>query len=171
MAAGFRFGQSPDFLGWGYREDSPQIWELNSEGVYKNILKNSGLDIRKPTAAIATGDLNNDGLLDLVLSEQGVFLPRIFLNTSKIKGNYININPSAGNELYNKGIGARVEISYNNKYDFYESGITNFSHMSTGDNYIWFGVGDAKNVDIKILYSDGSKKEFKNIKTNQSWSP
>ena len=171
MAAGFRFGQSPDFLGWGYREDSPQIWELNSDGVYKNILKNSGLDIRKPTAAIATGDLNNDGLLDLVLSEQGVFLPRIFLNTSKIKGNYININPSAGNELYNKGIGARVEISYNNKYDFYESGITNFSHMSTGDNYIWFGVGDAKNVDIKILYSDGSKKEFKNIKTNQSWSP
>ena len=171
MAAGFRFGQSPDFLGWGYREDSPQIWELDSKGIYKSILKNSGLDIRKPTAAIATGDLNNDGLLDLVFSEQGVFLPRIFINTSKNKGNYIKINPTSNVELYNKGIGARVEIIYDNTTDFYESGIANFSHMSTGDNSIWFGVGRAQKVDIKILYSDGSSKEFKNIKTNQSWSP
>ena len=171
MAAGFRFGQSPDFLGWGYREDSPQIWELDSNGIYKNILKNSGLDIRKPTAAIVTGDINNDGLLDLVLTEQGVFLPRIFINTSKNKGNYIKINPTSNVDLYNKGIGARVEIFYQNTTDFYESGITNFSHMSTGDNSIWFGVGEAQKVDIKILYSDGSSKEFKNIKTNQSWSP
>ena len=172
MAAGFRHGHSPEFLGWGYRDDSPQLWEFNKEkNKYISILANSGLDIRKPTAAVAVGDLNMDGLLDIVLTEQGVKLPRIFINHSKVRGNYININPITVSEKYNKGISAEIIISYNDKKDKYNSSIANFSHMSTGDNNVWFGVGKAEYIDIEINYKDGSNKKFYNIKTNQNWRP
>jgi len=172
MAAGFRHGHSPEFLGWGYRDDSPQLWEYNKvKNKYISILANSGLDIKKPTAAVAVGDLNMDGLLDIVITEQGVKLPRIFINHSKVKGNFININPITVSEKYNKGISAEIIISYNGKKDKYNSSIANFSHMSTGDNNVWFGVGRAEHIDIEINYKDGTSKKFYNIKTNQNWRP
>jgi len=172
MAAGFRHGHSPEFLGWGYRDDSPQFWEYdNLNNKYISILEGSGLDIKKPTAAVAVGDLNMDGLLDIVLTEQGVKLPRIFINQSEKKGNYININPISVSEKYNKGISAEIIISYSGKKDRYNSSIANFSHMSTGDNNVWFGVDQAEYIDIEIKYKDGSKKNFYNIKTNQNWRP
>jgi hypothetical protein len=112
-----------------------------------------------------------DGLLDIVITEQGVKLPRIFINHSKVKGNFININPITVSEKYNKGISAEIIISYNGKKDKYNSSIANFSHMSTGDNNVWFGVGKADYIDIEINYKDGTSKKFYNIKTNQNWRP
>jgi hypothetical protein len=172
MAAGFRHGHSPEFLGWGYRDDSPQLWEFDSnKNKYISIVNKSGLDIKKPTAAVAVGDINKDGLLDIILTEQGVKLPRIFINTTKLHGNFININPISKNEPYNKGIGAVITIKYGGYIDKYTTGINNFSHMSTGDNNIWFGTSNAKKVDIEIKYRDGSEKKYKNVKTNSSWQP
>lgn len=171
-AAGFRFGHSPEFLGWGYRDDSPVLWEFNKTNKkYENIIKNSGLDIKKATVSVSVGDLNNDGLLDIAITEQGVRLPRIFINNTKKFGNFININPIGTYDKYNKGFNADIEISYGDKNDKYTSSIKNYSHMSTGDNTVWFGVGEALELNIIIKYKDGEIRKYNNIKTNQSWRP
>lgn len=57
---------------------SNKLYQQNDQGKFVDVSANSGLDLRGPAMGAIAGDVNNDGLPDLVLTEYGA--TRLFQN-------------------------------------------------------------------------------------------
>jgi hypothetical protein len=69
-----------------------QLFRQRPDGTFENVSKGSGLDFAGHCMGVAIGDVNNDGLPDVVVTEyRGV---RLFLNQGK--GKFIEVTKEAG---------------------------------------------------------------------------
>ncbi len=117
------------------------------------------------SGATALGDLDNDGDLDLVVSN--INEPAaLYINQTNEKNNYLKIKfelPNA-NKL---GIGTKV-LSYLGGQVQYKELYTVRGLQSSSEPMIHFGYGDAVAIDsIRIIWPDRTTQLLTNVKTNQ----
>lgn len=100
-------------------------------------------------------DLNNDGALDLVLSEfKGP--PLVFLNdlAQKQKVNWLKIK-FKGTKSNREGLGANVKISLDNGRELYRSHDGKSGYLAQSSLPLYFGLGKAKIKSILVSWPSG----------------
>ena len=129
--------------------------------------KNWGFD--KPTwsQGAAYADFDNDGDLDLVISnmnmEAGLYKN---LANENALNNYISIELE-GDRNNKDAVGAMIYISYGDNQQAYE--YTPFrGYMSTSQRIAHFGLGKTQTIDeILVVWTDGKESRMHNVKANQ----
>ena len=114
----------------------------------------------------ATGDFNNDGLPDIVVSNGNGYNVTLWENTSVTINNYLKVKP-IGTISNRNGIGSRVYI--------YSNGVRQFRYIYCGTGYLAqnkgyasFGLGNATIVDsVVIEWISGMRDVVYNIESNQ----
>ena len=118
----------------------------------------------------AYADLDNDGALDLVINnindEASVYRNTI-LDKDKENNNYLNLAFN-GDSLNRNGLGAMVELDYDQgKKQVYEN--TPYrGYLSTIQDIAHFGLGKARTVDSVIIrWPNGKEQVLPNVGVNQ----
>lgn len=147
-------------------EKLSNIFYKNEEGLqFMEVANVSGLSEPSFSNGAATGDLDNDGDLDLVVNniDQHAFL---YKNTT--------IENNLGNYLKIKFVGehsetfAKAEITHHDQKQFIESKRVR-GYMSSQDNTAHFGLGQTNIIDtVSVLWPSGSRQEKYNVDSNQT---
>ncbi len=145
-------------------EKLPNILYQNQTGLnFKNTAPEWGLADPSFSNGAATGDLDNDGDLDLIINnmDENAFL---YKNTTieKNLGNFIKIKTTGkSSESF-----AKVKIMYNGKTQFVETKRVR-GYMSSQDNTAHFGLGKETGIDtISVEWLSGKIEKRYAIKSN-----
>jgi hypothetical protein len=120
---------------------------------------------RKVSRGMAIVDLDNDGRLDMVISDLDG-LPQILHNEVPDAGNWLRVK-LAGKGKLTDAIGAVVtaRVGDSTLTRLIRSGS---SYISQEDKRLHFGLGEATGVDrIEVLWPDGTTSQRDNVEANQ----
>jgi hypothetical protein len=156
---GAALGKGADF--WKNYTERNQIFLNDGAGVFTDVAaaEDGFLAEARVTRGLAVGDLDNDGDLDVVTSE--VNGPaRIFLNTAKWQGSWLNVkavDPRYGDR---DAYGAVITVTAGDKR--WQRDINpGTGYLSSSDPRAHFGIGSAEKVDrIEVLWPDGMQERF-----------
>ncbi len=137
----------------------------NEDGLtFKNVTKEWGLSNPTISTGAAYADLDNDGDLDLVVSNTNDPVGIYQNNTNKQTHNYLKVKLK-GNNNNTFGLGAKVWVSTDASTQFVEN-YTARGYQSSIDPILYFGLGSSKNANIKVQWPDGKVSTKQNIKLN-----
>jgi enediyne biosynthesis protein E4 len=156
----------PNFkVGEGYRQPMLLFRNLGN-GNFEDVEKSSGLEsvALASRRGAAFGDLNNDGLIDVVIVNIGE-APTVLLNVSE------GANQSVTLKLVGKGknqqaIGARVVLTTGSLKQTQEVEAGS-SYLSQNDLRLHFGIGNAKEAALEIRWPDRQKESIPAVKAGQ----
>jgi enediyne biosynthesis protein E4 len=143
------------------------FYKNNADLTFKDVGKQWGTDTASNSNGAAYADLDNDGDLDLLVSN--VNLPAfIFRNDAdkQIKNNYLKIKLK-GADKNTDGVGAKIFL-YNKDQQQYLEQMPAKGFQSTVSTVLHFGLGTATTIDsIRIVWLSGKEQVINNIKPNQ----
>jgi hypothetical protein len=166
----------------GERADTFQlVGSMPSTPIHNYVFKNNkdltftdksmewGFEKKGFSTGAAYADLDNDGDLDLVISNQNetASVYRNMLRESKLPAtNYISIRlKGAGKNT--SGLGSKIYV-YTGRGVQYMEQMPSRGYQSCVSNKLHFGLADSESVDsIKIVWPLGRVSLLKNIKANQ----
>ena len=148
-------------LGETYRQKSQLL--LNTGTRFRDVSERAGagLQIARVGRGMAAGDLDNDGDLDLVISNVDD-VPTVLENRQATKRHWVAVSAvsPAGNRF---AIGARVTVSGGSRSQIREIR-SGGSFLSQNDLRVYFGLGDyAGPVDVEIRMPGGRRWEWKQL--------
>jgi hypothetical protein len=149
-----------------YREPPLLLWNLQGRK-FIDVSARSGDIFSEKWAGrgLATGDLNNDGREDVVISSNNGPAWAL-LNETETSNHWITLK-LAGTKSNRDGIGARVKLS-TIAGDQYMTATTAGSYQSSSDKRVHFGLGMATQInEIEILWPSGIHQELKDVKADQ----
>ena len=159
----------------------PQVDEHQMESAYRQrnlVYRNQGShrfqevsDLAGPgfreqriSRGLAAGDLNNDGHMDLLISNLGE-KPSLLLNR-RVAANWILLKLK-GRKSNRSGIGARVWLKSGDLEQMQETK-SGGSYLSQSDPRVHFGLGQRSSVDrIRIRWPSGILQQLENVSANQ----
>ena len=181
------------FLGWGvafvdYDNDTwPDLFLVNGH-VYPNaaggyrqrrllfrnqgnrrfqdvsVTSGEGVSAERTGRGLAVGDYDNDGDVDLVVSNMND-RPSVLRNEGGNRGRFLNVQ-LIGTKSNRSAIGAQVKVSIGNRTLVQEirSGST---FLSQSDLRAHFGLQDAKKVDrLEVRWPTGATQAFANVQSD-----
>ncbi len=125
-----------DFWVRGARPRTPWWYEAGEDGVYAEIGASRGLPREAHSRGVIGADLNQDGVLDLLLSD-AVRTPRVFLSTGCTADHWLEVEAAPGSEVLVEAGGRRYAARVDS-----ESG-----WGSAGPAVAHIGLGSAARVD------------------------
>ncbi|WP_276167054.1 VCBS repeat-containing protein [Zobellia alginiliquefaciens] len=143
------------------------IFQNNTDLTFNKKVVDWGLDQKSFSNGAATVDLDNDGDLDLVVNnlEDTAFVFENKLDEQK-SNKYLKIGLKGPKKNPN-GIGAQIELKYNNQIQYHDFKVTR-GYLSSVEPLVHFGLGDVGVVDqIKITWPDKKVNTIKDVKANQ----
>ncbi|HBH85734.1 MAG TPA: RNA-binding protein [Bacteroidales bacterium] len=150
----------------------PNVVFRNSGGlIFENLTIEWGLDQPLYSTGSAFADLDNDGDLDLVLNNindlAAVYENRTIHPGSSDQGKHFLLVHLSGDSLNKGGIGAKINIFYNSRQQYYEHfPVRGFQAMV--DPKIHFGLGETTMIDsLHIWWPDGKEQVLNNISADQ----
>jgi len=114
----------------------------------------------------ATGDINNDGFPDIVVSNGAGFNVSLWKNTSPTTNNYLKVKP-VGVLSNRNGIGSRIYTFIDGvsqyRYIYYGTG-----YLAQNKGYALFGLGQAELVDSVVIdWLSGKHDVLYNVEVNR----
>jgi len=149
-----------------YRE-APLLLHNEQGKKFSDVSAMSGDVFHQQWAArgLATGDINNDGRLDVVVtSNDGPAW--VLLNQTEPFNHWITLN-LVGTKSNRDGIGAQVKISTANG-DQFATVTTSSSYQSSSDKRVHFGLGTADSIrEIEIRWPSGIRQLIEDAKADR----
>ena len=123
-----------------------------------------GTQVEKASRGIASGDLDNDGDVDVVIANMDD-VPTVLRNDGGNAKNWllVRLNGTRWNRF---GLGARVRVSAGGLSQIGEA-TTASSIFSTNDPRLHFGLGDAREADIEVIWPGDKTQMFKAVAANR----
>ncbi len=116
--------------------------------------------------AAAFGDIDNDGALDIVVTNNNGPV-RLLHNESAAGRNWLSVKLEAP-KMNRFGIGARVAVMRPGKDTLWRRVATDSSYLSANDVRAHFGLGDDSAIEaVLVRWPDGVEERFENIQANR----
>lgn len=153
-------GHTYDRTWWANPEPfrmSPQLYENQGAATFVDVSASSGEYFQREMLGrgLATGDLDRDGRMDAVVSQQ--IDPSVILrNESKSAGSSLFLR-LIGRKCCRTPVTARVTLK-NAEPPACEYLVGGGSFQSASANEIHFGLAEAKSVDLEILWPGGDRE-------------
>ena len=125
-----------------------------------------GLELNKVSRGVAFGDYDNDGDIDVLITNSNQ-TPDLLRNESSNQNNWLNLQ-LIGTASNRDAIGARVKLFAPGLEPQLREVKSGSSYLCQSDMRLHFGLGKASIVDrIEIRWPSGLKETFEEIKPNQ----
>jgi hypothetical protein len=144
-----------------YRE--PMLLARNTGRGFVDVSAVSGSVFQQAWAArgLATGDLDNDGLVDAVVTTNDG-APHIIHNETKTANHWLTLK-LVGHKSNRDGIGAVVKLT-TSKGSQWATVTTASSYLSSSDKRVHFGLGaDARVLTVEVRWPSGVKQVLTDI--------
>ncbi|MEP2668622.1 MAG: CRTAC1 family protein [Cyclobacteriaceae bacterium] len=162
------------FVGNGGNQPN-RYYENLGNGQFKSITKGHFVEAAKNTWGICAGDYNNDGRVDLFVSNKTGYIAGgdvnyLYRNDTDNGNNWITIR-CVGEKSNKSGIGAKVKVTTTingaSVTQYREIG-SNATFLGTNDLRAHFGVRKAKQIEkVEVIWPSGQKDVYQNVKPNQ----
>jgi enediyne biosynthesis protein E4 len=143
------------------------ILRNNGNGTFADVSLTAGRSFQTPAAhrGAAFGDLNNDGLIDVVTNcLNGA--PEVWMNRSR-SGNHWLLLQLLGTKSNRDGIGARIKVTSASGVQFNHA-TTSVGYGSASDRRVHFGLGnDAVARQVEIKWPSGARQTLTNVSADQ----
>ena len=132
------------------------------DGTFQDFSERAGADFQKPGVhrGAAFADFNNDGRIDVVVSQIGG-RAELWENTSPGDKTWIDVKLT-GTKSNRDGLGAHVRIG--KQANDMTSAV---GYASSSLTPVHFGTGQARQVDVEILWPSGIRQTVRGVRTNQ----
>jgi hypothetical protein len=141
-----------------YRQ--PMQLFMQENGVFVDRTAEAGEGFTTPAVGrgLAIGDLDNDGLLDVVVVDlEG--RPRVLMNRMSKTGAWLSVK-LRGTRSNRMGIGARVVVT-GGAQKWTAEATTGGSYLSASDPRVHFGLGDVRQIDkVEVYWPSGRHSEL-----------
>ena len=153
--------------------DSTSYEQLNlllrndGSGKFMNVgtASGPGFALKKPSRALATGDLDNDGDQDIVVSNVGTTAD-LLQNAGGNRNNSILVR-TIGTTSNRDGIGARLRLSVGGK-TVRRDVKAGSSYLAQNDLRVHFGLGESQRADrLEVRWPNGTTETIENLQANQ----
>lgn len=144
----------------------------NADFSFDNVIQDWGLSFEGFSNGAAYGDLDNDGDMDLVVSNIDSLVSLFENHSADIqKQHYLQFRPQ-GPKNNVQGLGTKIQIEYGDKMQFQELSTTR-GFQSSVQALIHFGLGkETSTVDkVIITWPDGKQEIMQNVKADQILKP
>ncbi len=141
------------------------MFKNNGDLNFEKVNEKWGIEIKGFSNGVAYADLDNDGDLEVVISNIDDNAT-LFENKSSERTNYIAVN-FEGKDGNKFGLGNKVYITNNNETQMQELTLTRGFQSSVAPE-LHFGVGESQTIEkLKVVWGDGKIQELSNVKANQ----
>jgi len=148
-----------------YRE--PMLLLHNNGRQFEDVSTRAGPPFQEPWVGrgLATGDIDNDGRIDIVVTTNGG--PLHLLHNETVSRNHWLILKLMGHKSNRDAIGAVVKVT-TGKGSQYATVTTSSSYLSSSDKRLHFGLGASESAtSIDIFWPSGKRQSLSNVKSDQ----
>lgn len=141
---------------------------LNEGDGYRHAAAVSGLDAALDGRSFATGDVDGDGDLDVVVKNLQWKLLQLFLNEMPLENGRVLLS-FRGTDSNRDGIGTFVSATHGERKQIAEVLSAN-SFQAQSPNEVFFGLGADKSIDkLEVRWTSGTTQTFENLEAGRHY--
>ncbi len=148
-----------------YAQLNHLFWN-NGNGTFTDVTteSGSGMALQHSSRGSAVADIDNDGDLDLVVSNVGERIDILRNDGGNRSGNWINLK-LIGTVSNRAAIGTRVILKAG-AYQQIREVQSGSSYLSQNDLRLHFGIGTQERVELEIQWQNGTVQRFEDVPVN-----
>lgn len=142
------------------------LYHNEGDMTFMEVSENTSIASMGASYGSVSADFNQDGLLDLMVTNQGDMGNQLFINDCLSTGNWLQIK-ALGTTSNRSAIGSRITLEIGSTILLDEI-VAGSGYSSQNSLILHFGLGDAEIVDkMTIRWANGLMETYENISANQ----
>ncbi len=159
---------NPDVI-FPVSEREQNVYFENKAGKLQNASKGSGLDILSNSRSAGYFDYDGDGDLDVVINNYHESLSLFRNNAEASHNNWLKVKLTGDpkQKVNADAIGARIYVTLPNGHKIWREIRGTDGYMSVNPSEQHFGLGQAKKVDVEVVWPNKKVQKFAGVNVNQ----